>query len=405
MQLPDGIRKSANVLFCLVAVAGIGFSGREIWQNAQARWQIDAGCGGLVPAGRVLALDRAGGEITHRLAEEGTIELDQLASEGAQDCELFSEKLGGRWFFTGTVGVFPTAGFVVADNVISSPLDQEGGETYPAQPLGGGITGSVDDLGVTVKLDCSGGELDGEPVDALWARAELHASVLWLEHGQPGDHDRNVLAETAVITANNLAERLGCAERLPDPPADVPALPEGTVPVGRAEGTCAWYRESGLAERDGFPDEALEGRVDDTLWDERCALILTEGEAWELYYDRAGGLESPDDPGEYGDWFITFHTYLGEDARKVKVPRIGDDPVTAPHGTAGRGPDRAIWWASSTCDGRPQIHTMTIASGYDRLVAAETEDLFRAYVTEITDRRDCTDLAFPESGSFRSPLD
>ncbi|MFJ4687497.1 hypothetical protein [Streptomyces sp. NPDC088789] len=400
MQLPDGIRKSVNVLLCLAAVAAIGWSGREIWQTLDARRQIDAGCADLVPAGRVLALDRAGGEIVHRQGEEGTIELDALAEE-AQDCELFSEKAGGRWFFTGRVGVFPTDAYVLPDDPVSSPVDRTGTRTYPAQPLGGGITGSVDDRGVTVQLPCAGGELDGRPVTALWARAELYASGIW-EYGQPSANDRDVLAETAVLTANNLAERLGCADRLPDPPSEVPALAEGPIPVGRAEGTCAWYRESGLAGREGFPDTVLESRVDDGLWDEACALVLSEDRARDVHSgrpDRGDGVSAPERPG---DWYVALRTFLGEDARDVRVPRSGtEDPVPARPGTAGRSPDESVWWASSDCAGRPQIHTMTLAYGYDRLMAPRMERLFRAYVTEITERRDCADPRFPEGDTFR----
>ncbi|MFE2044667.1 hypothetical protein ACFXAZ_27850 [Streptomyces sp. NPDC059477] len=404
MQLPDGIRKSANVLLCLVAVAGIGFSGREIWQNLHSRWQIDAGCGGLVPAGRVLALDRAGGEIIHRRGDAGTIELDGLP-EGAEQCDLFSEEAGGRWFFIGAVGVHPMEAPLVTDDQMLPPVDQFDSRTYPAQPLGGGITGSLDDQGVGVETPCTGGEVAGEPVKALWAWAGLEPPSIFTDWGQPGDDDRDVLAEIAVITANNLAERLGCAERLPDPPADLPALPEGPVPVGRAEGTCAWYRESGLAARVGFPDEVLEGRVDDTLSDEACALVVSRGEAQATYRalrEERDLISSPDLPGQ---WFVTLHTYRGERAKNVSAAGGSGDDIPARPGTAGRTPGNTVWWASSQCDGTPQLHTMTIGHGYDRVVAADAEDLFRAYVTEITDRRDCTDLAFPESDSFSRPQD
>ncbi|MEU9338093.1 hypothetical protein AB0D49_33895 [Streptomyces sp. NPDC048290] len=400
MRLPDGIRKSANVLLCLTAVAGIGLSGQEIWRNLHARWQIDAGCGGLVPAGRVLALDRAGGKITHRRGESETIEVERLAS-GPEQCGLVSAEAGGRWFFTGAVGVYPSAAVREADSPSLPPLDQFGPLNYAPQPLGGGITGFVDDTGVRVELPCTGGKVVGKPVTALWAHARLEPPSFFAEWGQPGAGDRDVLAETAVVTANRLAERLGCDERLPDPPSGIPALPEGPVPADRAGGTCAWYRESGLAGRDHLPDTVLEGGIDDNLMDERCVLVMSRGAALDTHGALWDELDPVGPPNQPGQWFVTLHTYLGDAARKVIVPGgAGEDDVHARPGTAGRAPGDSVWWASSDCGGRPQLHTMTIDFGYVRAMISEAEDLLRTYAAEVADRRTCTDLTLPEPASF-----
>ncbi|MER7199334.1 hypothetical protein [Streptomyces sp. CB01635] len=138
--MPRRVRKSVNVLLCLVAVAGIGWSGREIWQVWQGRHQIDEACAGIVPPGRVLALSPAGGTLSHRQADEGTIELDAGLP---QDCEIFSTEAGEkhgtssgeRWFFTGTVGALPEQS-VVTDDPLEELVDFNGDPTYPVQPLG-----------------------------------------------------------------------------------------------------------------------------------------------------------------------------------------------------------------------------------------------------------------------------
>jgi hypothetical protein len=399
-----------NILLCLVAVAGIGWSGREIWQVLYGRYEINEACAGLVPAGRVLALSPAGGTISHRLAEEGTIELDAALP---QDCEIFSTEAGEkygtdsgeRWFFTGTVGPVPSDSPVVTDDPVSSIVDSYAGHTYPAQPLGGGITGLVSASGVTVQLSCPEAVSHGRQLKALWARAALmDPGPPFTENGQLTAHDRSVLAETAVITANNLADRLGCSERLPDPPEDIPALTDGPTSASDADGTCAWYRKAGFARQKQLADQVLESRTDDTLWDEQCGLVLSEARANDLWYSHVDDIESLDEPDREGDWFVSFHTYAGEDAKDIHLTSTDYDeiPEVAEPGKAGRSEDEPVWWASSVCHGKPQIHTMTIGYGYDRVVTPAYEKVFRAYVTDVAKRRGCTDTKFPASSTFRS---
>ncbi|MFE2047398.1 hypothetical protein ACFXAS_02670 [Streptomyces sp. NPDC059459] len=404
------MRTAVNVLLCLAAVVAVGWSGHEIWRVWDARRQIDEACDGLVPAGRVLALSPAGGTITHRDAEEGVID---LGAGTAQDCEIFSteagrkdgEERGGRWFFTGAVGVLPADRPLVADGPLEDLVDSGGGPTHPDQPLGGGIAGRVTESDVVVQLPCAEGRLNGRPVEALWARASLQGPApRFLDGGQLRADDRSVLAETAVLTANNLAGRLGCADRLPDPPEDIPALPEGPVPAARAGGTCAFYREGGFARRAELPDQVVESRTDDRLWDERCGLVLGEGRASALHLAEADDHEylvRPDSPGQ---WFVSLHTYAGEEAKNVLLTStsLREEPEPATPGRAGRSSEDPVWWASSVCDGRPQIHTMTLALGYHRLVAPQAEQVFRAYVDDVTARRHCTDLVLPAGSAFRA---
>ncbi|MEU3732889.1 hypothetical protein AB0E81_26300 [Streptomyces sp. NPDC033538] len=405
MRVPDGVRKSVNVLLCLAAVVAIGWSGREIWAVWDSHRQIDAACGGLVPAGRVLALSDAGGTITHRVLDEDSFDPDTGIPH---DCEIFSTEAGERagtdtgtrWFFTGRMGVLPAGHPRIADAPQEELVDMLGRTTYPPQPLGGDIAGRVTASSVTVQLPCEGGKAEGEPMRALWARAELRARG----GSQVSGHDRDVLADTAVDTANNLADRLGCADRLPDAPDGVPALTAGPVPAARAEGTCAWYGKTGLADRSPYPDEVVESRTDGRVWDESCGLVLDFGRANAVYMNEAGEhdwLGSPDMPGE---WFVSLHTYAGPVAENLRLTSTDDDetPEPAVPGKAGRSATDPVWWASSVCDGRPQIHTMTLGLGYAKLVASRMEDVFRAYVDDVTTRRHCTDVVFPGRSTFRA---
>ncbi|MEV1025109.1 hypothetical protein [Streptomyces sp. NPDC050264] len=409
VRAPEWVQKVANVLFCLVAIGGIGWGGRETWLVLSGRHQIDEACAGLVPAGRVLALSPAGGKVTHRVSYD-PIELDDLLS--GQECELFSTEAGeqhgrdseGRLFFTGAVGVMPGSQQVVADDPLEQLLNPYGGTAYPAQPLGGGIAGVVGDAGVVVHLPCAEGKVGSRPINALWARAELlDPKRSFLEGGQLGGSDRNILADTAVRTANNLAERLGCAERLPDAPDDVPALSEGPIPAARAEGTCAWYSKAGYARQRTYPDQVLESRTDAKLWDEQCGLIVNENRATGLYLRGTAEHRSLIRPERPGQWFVSLHTYSGADATKVLLTSTSSDekPEPAEPGKAGRSTEEPVWWASSICDGHPQVHTMTLAHGYNRLVSPRMTKIFRAYVDDVTRRRGCSDIAFPTASSFR----
>ncbi|MFF4059290.1 hypothetical protein ACFYZ8_21455 [Streptomyces sp. NPDC001668] len=399
------------MLLCVVAVAGIGVSGTVLWQNLNARHQINEACAGLVPAGRVLALSPAGGTISHRVADEGTIELDAGLP---QDCEIFSTEAGEnqgsssgeRWFFTGAVGVLPSPDPYVPEEPVEFLITPYSHHTYPVEPLGGGMAGMVTASSVTVQLPCTAVTSYGEPVKALWARASLmDPGPAFTENGQMTSHDRNVLAETAVITANNFAEHLGCDDRLPEPPRNIPALKEGPTAATRADGTCGWYRESGFTHQEDLPDQVLESRTDDKVWDEECALVFSKARAsdvWQSQVDHGKDVDSVEQPSRPGEWWVAYHTYSGEAAKNVNLPTDYDGlPFVAEQGKAGRS-DKAAWWASSVCDGKPQVHTMSVAYGYNKLMPPALEKMFHAYVTDVVERRGCTDAKFPSHSTFRA---
>jgi hypothetical protein len=132
--------------------------------------------------------------------------------------------------------------------------------------------------------------------------------------------------------------------------------------------------------------------------------VLSEARANDLWYSHVDDIESLDEPDREGDWFVSFHTYAGEDAKDIHLTSTDYDeiPEVAEPGKAGRSEDEPVWWASSVCHGKPQIHTMTIGYGYDRVVTPAYEKVFRAYVTDVAKRRGCTDTKFPASSTFRS---
>ncbi|MFE9335856.1 hypothetical protein [Streptomyces sp. NPDC007063] len=412
VKVPNRVRKISNVVLCLTAVAGIWWGGPLLLQTWTARQQIDEGCGGLVPAVPVLALSPAGGTISHRQSDSGTIQLD---ADLPQQCELFSTEAGEkhdtssgqRWFFTGAVGALPSKTPVTPEDSQDRLLDPYGDPTYPPEPLGGGIVGTVSVSGVTVELPCSDGRANGKPVEKLWARASLtEPGRPFSEKGQLFSSDRNALADIAVRTLNNLAEHAGCTDRLPDAPTDIPALTAGPEGAAHANGTCEWYRKKDFAGDEQLPDQVLESRTDNRLWDERCGLVLGEERAHRLWEsvaaDRRHSTVHP--PSSIGEWYVSLHTYAGEGAENVQLDSIGYDepPVEPEPGTAGRG-DESMWWASSVCAGKPQIHTMTVSYGYDKVIPPErAEKLFRAYVTDVASRRGCTDTQFPASSAFHT---
>lgn len=141
------------------------------------------------------------------------------------------------------------------------------------------------------------------------------------------------------------------------------------------------------------------------MWDESCGLVLSLGHANRVYEKLADAhdwLPTPDMPGE---WFVSLHTYTGPVAENLRLTSAddGETPEPAVPGKAGRGATDPIWWASSVCDGRPQVHTMTLGHpGYAKLVASRMEDVFRAYVDDVTTRRHCTDVVRPGHATFRA---
>lgn len=384
---PPRYRRTAIVAAVAVLLGG-GWLGVDTWRGRHA---VNAACADLAPAGDVLDLSVAGGAISGRDSEEGTIE---LGAEMPQDCELFSTEAGEltgsssgeRWFFTGQVAIEPNDWEYEADDSFDDVLRHRGygAPHYPEQPLGGGISGSVGSSRVRVRMPCPEGRYQGKPIATVIGNAVLNvaAEPEYSEDGQANQEDRDALARIAVGMANNLAERVGCADRLPDPPQDIPALTATPIPAERAAGTCAWYK--GVDRSAGLPGKVVESRADDRAWEERCLLA-----AEPAIID--GRQERP---------WVGLASFFGQPARNTRLEGIGDPPPIEA-GTAGFEGDGAnAFWATSVCGGQPAVHTMTLSHPYTKATAEGSATIFRSYVTALAIRRHCTRLKLPEPDAY-----
>ncbi|WP_405765255.1 hypothetical protein OHU34_06325 [Streptomyces sp. NBC_00080] len=80
---------------------------------------------------------------------------------------------------------------------------------------------------------------------------------------------------------------------------------------------------------------------------------------------------------------------------------LGGQDAIIEAGTAGHAD--GAWWASSVCDGKPALHTLSSSYTYDDILGSRRlNTLFRAYVDDITKRRGCTDVTYPDAKDFRS---
>ncbi|PJE96914.1 hypothetical protein CUT44_15270 [Streptomyces carminius] len=400
-------------LMCGTAVLAIGLSGWTLWEVWDRRHTVDEACAGLVPAGEVLALSGSGGEIT--AAEE--IEPDKPF---AQACVLRSaeaaEALGGsgtRQFFIARLATEPTGWTSEpVDDSFQDPLDPSNPwirVPLVHQPVGGGITGEVTENGVAVRLPCPGVEHQGEEITAIRAAATLDL-VAYREFGQDGQlrqADRDRLADIAVAAADNLAAELGCPDRLPEPPDGIPALNTEPVDPDEAAGTCAWYGAAGLhtgpANSSGWlPDQVLESRAGELVWQERC-LLTVSGEA-----RGATHLRHRDDPAyrRYreadegrGLWWLSAESFFGDAAEQVATDPVHEER-TVEHGTGGYDRQGNAWWATSVCDGEPAVHVLTAGYPYVHGAGRHLEPVLRAYVEDVAERRGCTDAVLPTADDF-----
>ncbi|GAA2459050.1 hypothetical protein [Streptomyces macrosporus] len=408
-----------NRVVCGTAVFAIGLSGWTLWDLWDRRHTVDEACGGLVPAGEVLALSGSGGEITPARNVSDGIRPDDAPLP--QNCVLRSEEVAGKrrlgeggFFFSAQVATEPTGWTSEpVDDAFEDALDP--GNPYidvprVYQPIGGDVPGHVTDTGVFVRLPCPGVEHGGEEITAVRASAELDAATRpeFSADGQLTQDDRDRLADIAVATANNLADELECPDRLPEPPNGIPALNTETVAPDEAEGTCAWYGRARLDEKPAnasgwLPDRVLEARTGDHVWEERCLLSVTgeaRGAVYRRYaddpaYRRFAENSSMDDK----TWWTSAESFFGDAAEHVSTDPVGDDRA-AVAGRGGYDPEGNVLWATSVCGGKPAVHTLTVSRPYVHGAARHLEPVFRAYVEDVAERRGCTDTVLPPEDAY-----
>ncbi|MGW2706149.1 hypothetical protein [Streptomyces sp. NPDC001340] len=176
----------------------------------------------------------------------------------------------------------------------------------------------------------------------------------YFEQDPVTDTDRRTLAELARTAAGRAAEKLGCKATLPAVPAELPTPSKRLVNAESAGGTCGWYV----------------------------------------------GSDSLDDVLRVAPFWLRTESYFGDEAGEVKTDHFGRDQRELPPGTTGSDGAENVWWASSTCDGEPAVHTLSSDYPYDRVVGKRLGALFKAYVTDVAARRHCTHLKFPSASTF-----
>lgn len=213
--------------------------------------------------------------------------------------------------------------------------------------------------------------------------------------------DRRRLARIARSAAKQLTHRIGCRTRLPDLPDRMPAVPSKLRPAASATGSCRWAGQLVKEQGQGrLPDRALAIPARDANPVEGCLLAVGPGRVRTI----TDGLDS--DQRDYAEgaltlspWWLRTLSYFGAEAESVGYDAAGDDVMLKP-GTAG-GKD-GTWWASSICDGKPALHTLTTDHHYDDILGHKSvSSLFRAYVDDITTRRGCTHVTYPAAKYFR----
>ncbi|MFI6730868.1 hypothetical protein NRF20_44130 [Streptomyces sp. R-74717] len=104
----------------------------------------------------------------------------------------------------------------------------------------------------------------------------------------------------------------------------------------------------------------------------------------------------------HSPWWLRTASYFDAEARTVGYDASGGEDKIITAGTAGHA--SGAWWASSICDGKPALHTLSSSYTYDNVLGPRTlSALFRAYVDDITKRRGCTHVTYPDTKDFRAP--
>jgi hypothetical protein len=398
-------------LWCGTAVAGIGASLWAFWltyddmrDRAASEREIARACAGLVSGEDVM--DLRGGMV--RATAGRTVRKTDLADGAGGQCRVYRVPEPGTSDSLFTLRIRTSSDrqgvYVVGDELgtgARQPFDYDfdHGEQDPTRradnpegrPLGDGALGSYTDESVTVRADCGA---SGPGLLTVTASADY-------ENVSTEDLER--LASMARGAATRAADAVGCETRLP-------ALPDRLDPPSRtlrtaraADGSCAWYaRHLGRAGTDRalLPDRAQGVPTSPRAPEETCLLAVSPDRARAA---RDGGQE---DAARFGDsatthspWWIRTASYFGTDARSVAHEGYRDGHHPLRPGTAGGHPS-GVLWASSTCAGEPALHTMTISYTYDGVLAALRKPLFESYVTDITQRRGCTDVKLPAGEAY-----
>ncbi len=259
------------------------------------------------------------------------------------------------------------------------------------RPLGDGALGHYTDDAVTVRADCAAGK-----PSALQVTAKAGYDDVSVRRPRDPGRSRPRLPDPG-------RGRLDCRmPRLPEVPDELRGPGRRLSAPKTARASCAWYaRHLDDTRRGRLPDRLLETPTGAESTTETCLLAVSPRGVRATTPHLSGSQRRLTDSAlTHSPWWMRTASFFGAEARSVAVHDY-DEPHAARPGTAGGGEGLGAWWASSVCDGRPAVHTLTVSYTYDDLTRDRVRALFRAYVDDITARRGCTDVTFPAPAAFR----
>lgn len=397
------------------ACGGIGLSLYAGWltfddirDRASSERDISAACDRLVSGAAVM--DLQGGMVRAKGSDYDEFRLDVGELPGS--CTVYKVPGPGK-----TTGLFT---LTVRDSDTSEPLywigddnalepfrdsrsSQKSDVTAIAdrrpepRPIGDGTLGRYGNWYTTIRAECGPGSRTTAPkLLNVTARADY-------EDVSAADRER--LAHIARSATEELTNRIGCQSQLPAlPDHQLAPVPSGLRPAQATDGSCRWFARHIEERGQGrLPDRALAAPALDASPIESCLLAVSPDQVGRI----AGGLH--DDDRDYArsalthsPWWLRTASYFDAEARTVGYDaRFGEDEIITA-GTAGHA--SGAWWASSICDGKPALHTLSSSYTYDNVLSPQTlSALFRAYVDDITKRRGCTHVTYPDAKDFRAP--
>lgn len=395
------------------AWAGIGLSVYAGWltaddmrDRASSERDIGVACAGLVSGSEVM--DLQGGMVRAKAGDHGDgFTLDGPEPHGS--CTLY--KVPGPGKSTGlltlvvrgssaseplnwigdTGGLEPFYGDGDDDDVtaVADRLPQPG-------PIGDGTLGRYGNGYTTIRAVCGTGSRTTVPkLLNVTARADY-------DDVSAADSER--VARIARSAAEKVTDRIGCRTRLPALPDRLAPVSPALRPAKAADGTCRWFarhlRERGQGH---LPDRALAAPAPATNPVEGCLLAVSPNQVGRIAQDLDGdGRRYARSAVTHSPWWLRSTSYFGPEAHTVGYDDLGTQDVLIEAGTAGHA--NGAWWASSVCDGEPALHTLSAGYTYDNVLSPQVlSDLFRAYVDDITERRGCTRITYPDAKDFRNP--
>lgn len=413
-------RNAFNQLVAVTAVLGIGAGGWGLWLEAQeyrdrqaSRERITEACAGLVDPDRVLGLGGGTARARAGSATDDSFTLGSLPGEGG--CTIYRVGRPGTSYghFGLTVYTNPSDKYanLVGDE---DPFDDQYDERVddvtrvadesPDYPLGlsqeddGGL-GSYDEDSASVKVTCKT-DKTGKTGAAGITSVDVTAGAAYDD--DVTFQDRRTLIQLAVDAAYKAAKHVHCTPEAKAPDFfDRLYIPDAKlVKATSANGTCRWYARFLAREGTGrLPERALPAPIGAHSAKESCLLAASPAQVRRVW------PELPRDDGRqisavlgHSPWYLETRSFIGDEAHEVVAEFFSVDQTPLRSGTAGS--QAGVWWAASTCAGRPALHTLSVPYSYEDVIRPRLRSLFKAYVDDIAARRHCTDIKFPAASAF-----